>query len=552
MSNSTLSVSSTLLNGKYRIEAILGQGGFGITYLAVHTILGKKVAIKEFFPKEYCDREGNTSHITIGTQSNSEFVTKLRNKFIKEAQNIAKLSHANIIQIQDIFEENNTAYYVMEYIEGASLEEIVTKQGALAPARAVKYIEAIAGALRHMHNSKMMHLDVKPANIMIRTKDDCPILIDFGLSKGYTAQGGQTTTTPHGISQGYSPFEQYDSDGVSKFSPQTDIYSLAATLYKLITGTTPPEATKRAENSGLTFPDTVSDSLRNMIETCMAFKKSDRPADMDKVLDIMATVSTDAPSKKSEKPADKDKIVTVTPDDQEDTVSNKDKSKTFINNNKPGKQDKKHKKNSGLWIILTILLAVAAGVTCYFIFAGGAGKGEDDPIIPDTEKAITPAPTVDSTQAETDKPAATEETTTKADPEQTPKPTPGPTTQDKKTDAKPSKEKKRDDMPQPVPTPNSGIDKVRKAAAAVGRGNMDAGMWVTGASVSGKTLVFSVSCDRNVYEAEDFNNTSHFSSAMRAYMGTHSAAAQAASLAKQNGMSVRFNFSGASSKSLSY
>lgn len=545
MSDSTLSVSSTLLNGKYRIEAILGQGGFGITYLAVHTILGKKVAIKEFFPKEYCDREGNTSHITIGTQSNSEFVTKLRNKFIKEAQNIAKLSHANIIQIQDIFEENNTAYYVMEYIEGASLEEIVTKQGALTPARAVKYIEAIAGALRHMHNSKMMHLDVKPANIMIRTKDDCPILIDFGLSKGYTAQGGQTTTTPHGISQGYSPFEQYDSDGVSKFSPQTDIYSLAATLYKLITGTTPPEATKRAENSGLAFPDTVSDSLRKMIETCMAFKKSDRPTDMDKMLDIMATVSTDAPSKKREKPADKDTIDPVSPDAQEDTV--KDSSKTFIHNNKPGKQnkkDKKPKKNSGLWIILTILLAVAAGVTCYFIFAGGAGKGEDEPIIPDTEKAITPtpAPSIDSTQAETDKPTPDPVTPT-------PKPTPDPVTPTPKPKPEP---KKPDPKPNPIPKTDSGIDKVRKAAAAVGRGNMDAGMWVTGASVSGKTLVFSVSCDRNVYEAEDFNNTSHFSSAMRAYMGTHSAAAQAASLAKQNGMSVRFNFSGAGSKSLSY
>ena len=151
MSTSQLSINSTLLDGKYRIEAILGQGGFGITYMAVHTILGKRVAIKEFFPKEYCDREESTSHITLGTQSNAELVDKLRKKFIKEAQNISKLNHKNIIQIQDIFEENNTAYYVMEYIEGDSLEDIVNREDAIAPARAIKYMEEIASALSNMH-----------------------------------------------------------------------------------------------------------------------------------------------------------------------------------------------------------------------------------------------------------------------------------------------------------------------------------------------------------------------------------------------------------------
>ena len=118
MSTCKLAIGTTLLSGKYRIESILGQGGFGITYLASHTILDRKVAIKEFFPKEYCDRDDQTSHITIGTKNNTEIVDQLRNKFIKEAKNISKLDHPNIIKIQDVFEENNTAYYVMEYIDG--------------------------------------------------------------------------------------------------------------------------------------------------------------------------------------------------------------------------------------------------------------------------------------------------------------------------------------------------------------------------------------------------------------------------------------------------
>lgn len=125
----SLSIGSTLQNGKYEIVKVLGQGGFGITYLAVHTLLDKKVAIKEFFPKDFCDRDSDTSHITLGTSSSAGLVSKLRVKFVKEAKNIAKLNHPNIVPIQDIFEENNTAYYLMDYIEGESLGDIIKRMG---------------------------------------------------------------------------------------------------------------------------------------------------------------------------------------------------------------------------------------------------------------------------------------------------------------------------------------------------------------------------------------------------------------------------------------
>ena len=146
----SLLVGSTLQNGKYEIVKVVGQGGFGITYLAAHSILEKQIAIKEFFPKDFCDRDGDTSHITLGTSNSVKMVSKLRVKFVKEAKNIAKLSHPNIVPIQDIFEENNTAYYLMDYIEGESLGDIIKREGALSEDRALHYIRQVASAIDYM------------------------------------------------------------------------------------------------------------------------------------------------------------------------------------------------------------------------------------------------------------------------------------------------------------------------------------------------------------------------------------------------------------------
>lgn len=130
-----LQAGTTLQNGKYKIIRVLGQGGFGITYLAGNTLLDKPVAIKEFFPKDFCGRD-NTSHITPGTQNNADTIEKLKSRFLKEAKNIAKLDHPGIVKIYDIFEENNTAYYVMDYIEGENLNDIVKRNGPLPEQKA--------------------------------------------------------------------------------------------------------------------------------------------------------------------------------------------------------------------------------------------------------------------------------------------------------------------------------------------------------------------------------------------------------------------------------
>lgn len=157
-----LNINSELQCGKYRILRVLGQGGFGITYLAEHTMLNKLIAIKEFFPKEYCNRDATSSHVTIGTQSSENLVAQLKNKFIKEARNISRLHHPNIIIIHDIFQENDTAYYVMEYVDGTSLSELVKQNGALSEATAISYIRKVADAVGYMHSLSMNHLDLKP------------------------------------------------------------------------------------------------------------------------------------------------------------------------------------------------------------------------------------------------------------------------------------------------------------------------------------------------------------------------------------------------------
>ena len=266
---------STLQNGKFRIIRVLGQGGFGITYLAENTMLGKKVAIKEFFPKDFCGRD-NTSHLTLGTQNNAETVSKLKARFIKEAKNIAKLDHPGIVHIHDIFEENSTAYYVMDYIEGDNLNEIVKRNGALSEAKAVEYITKVGKALEYIHSRNMTHFDVKPANIVVRKKDDQPILIDFGLSKQYDAHGDATSTLMQGVSQGYSPLELYNYGTVSTFSPQTDVYSLGATLLYLVTGKVPPQPSTIIEE-GLDLANVADSNLREAIESVMQVGRSKRP-----------------------------------------------------------------------------------------------------------------------------------------------------------------------------------------------------------------------------------------------------------------------------------
>lgn len=272
-----LQTGSTLQSGKYRILSVLGQGGFGITYLAENIMLDGKVAIKEFFFKEYCNRDEETSHVTIPTDGNRKIVERFMVKFIKEARTIFMLNHPNIVRILDIFEENGTAYYVMDYIEGESLGDMVKRRGAIPEAEAIGYIKEAGSALTYIHGKSMNHLDIKPGNLMKRKGNSKVQVIDFGVAKQYDAATSEgTTTTPVGISHGYSPIEQYQKNGVQSFSPQSDVYALAATLFKLLTGNTPPEA-MIVQDEGLPADELrakgVSESVIRAIDAAMQTRK---------------------------------------------------------------------------------------------------------------------------------------------------------------------------------------------------------------------------------------------------------------------------------------
>ena len=275
----TLQPNTLLEGGKYKIIKTLGQGGFGITYLALQSGLERQVAVKEFFMKDCCERDESTSHVTLGTAGMREQVSRFREKFLKEARNIAKLNHPNIVRIIDVFEENGTAYYVMEYAEGGSLADKVRAQGHLSEAVTTRYIKQVADALCYIHQRKMNHLDVKPGNIMLTENDDA-VLIDFGLAKQYDAvTGGQTSTSPVGISEGFAPMEQYKQGGVGEFTPETDIYALGATFFKLMTGVTPPSASDVMED-GVPISELekrgVSPKIVRLITHAMEPKKKDR------------------------------------------------------------------------------------------------------------------------------------------------------------------------------------------------------------------------------------------------------------------------------------
>ena len=282
MTNQHLQPGALLQAGKYRIEKILGQGGFGITYLATQELLNRRVAVKEFFMRDFCSRAQDTATVTLGTDANREQMERYLAKFLKEAKVIAQLDHPGIIRIYDIFEENGTAYYVMEYIDGESLSQLVKRRGALPEQEAIEYIRSVAEALKHVHSLGINHLDVKPGNIMVRRKDGRVFLLDFGLSKQYDAEGNQTSSTPLGISHGYAPIEQYTPGGMKEFSPQTDIYALGATLYYLVTGVTPPAAGELFTHKLEGFPPAVSSALRRAIGKAMRQQREDRPATVEK------------------------------------------------------------------------------------------------------------------------------------------------------------------------------------------------------------------------------------------------------------------------------
>lgn len=381
-----LKPGSYLGHGNYRIEKVLGQGGFGITYLAYDISLDRPVAIKEFFPKDFCGRDSSTSHVTVGTQNTAQLVERLKAKFLKEARHIAKLDHPGIIKIYASFEDNNTAYYVMEYIKGRNLSELVKdrmkeNKGPISEDNAIRYIKTVGESLEFVHGMKMNHLDVKPANILIRDRDDSPVLIDFGLAKQYDSIGNQTSTTPTGISHGYAPAEQYNDGGVKEFSPRTDLYSLAATLYYALSGVVPKQATRLLEEE-LCFPTSIPERLIPPISKAMSPLRRDRQASIDEFLKEIEPVNV-IPN------AIDDATEIMVPIERLET---KGTQEIDVDNSHEGNEEKVLKGNipTWIWIVAAGIIAVVISVILY---SSGSRreKTESEAITSHVDKAFSSA-----------------------------------------------------------------------------------------------------------------------------------------------------------------
>lgn len=301
-----------LQGGKYRIKRYINSGGFGCTYEAKHTMLEKRVAIKEFFVKDFCNRDEATARVTVATLSKLTLVEKLKRKFIDEAKALARMQHPGIVNVSDVFEENGTAYYVMDYIDGCSLHDVLRHAGQLNETCALGYIRQVAEALSYVHQQNRLHLDLKPGNVMIDRKGKA-VLIDFGASKQYDELGGENTSTVQGYTKGFAPPEQMTND-VVKFMPATDIYALGAMLYKMLTGTTPPSATLRISGEPLeALPASVCAGSVRAIEESMRLNKHHRPQTVEAFLALLDGSSEAGRTGE----ADPEEECTVVLDDQE-------------------------------------------------------------------------------------------------------------------------------------------------------------------------------------------------------------------------------------------
>ena len=295
----TLPIGAKLQSPKrvYTVEQVLGQGGFGITYKVSALIRVDNVtirtsfAVKEFFMKESCERD---SHDSVCYSSPvKDKVEESKRDFLAEAQRLNKISleHLNLIHVNEVFEANNTVYYVMEYLDGGSLRNYVRQHGALSEHEALEMMNPIFKAVDFLHQNRMIHLDIKPDNIMLKRDADSgkiiPVLIDFGLSKHYDKNGKPTSSIRIlGCSDGYAPMEQYV--GINTFTPQADVYALAATLLFTLTGKDPVIATELSKEKIVnSLPGSVSSKVKEAIVSAMKMRKEERTQEVRSLLNSL-------------------------------------------------------------------------------------------------------------------------------------------------------------------------------------------------------------------------------------------------------------------------
>lgn len=305
----------TVLRNRYRIEQYLASGGFGNTYKVYDSHLDDTMAIKEFFNRNINHRDPATYMVTVSNSSNTADFENLLNKFRKEARRIRKLRGAHIVHVHDLFDDNGTAYYVMDFIDGESLQSRLRHRGAPMPEKEVLgYLQQMLDGLDEIHRYKIWHLDIKPGNMML-DRDGNLMLIDFGASKMIDAdRGSMTSSVAMAYTPGYAPIEQTEQK-LELIGAPTDLFAIGATLYTLLTNSRPPSLSDMIEDGDRAFayPESVSADMRHLISWLMKFRRDDRPQNVDEVRQYIATHPFTPPVVVAELVADDDVTIVDTP-----------------------------------------------------------------------------------------------------------------------------------------------------------------------------------------------------------------------------------------------
>ena len=374
-----------LQNGKYRITHVIGQGGFGITYKGVWYTEVKgslgtvqtevPICIKEYFFKDYCYRETESFAVKVHSETGKVLFDKFKEKLIKEAKILSEVHHPHIVNVLEVFEENDTAYIAMEYISGCSLKYMMDREGILPEPKVLRYVRQIGEALQFVHEKNILHLDIKPSNILIDSSGKAR-LIDFGVSKRYDIEQQETSTTMLTLSKGFASIEQYDNEGTQSFSPCPDIYSLGATMYNLLTGKIPTESILRATRP-LQNPSELNKDISPKTEAAIIKAMQIIPADRFQTVDEMMT-ALDFPAEE-ETPANElqntdgleaeDDETTVIHPNEQSLQNEDDEDRTIVNSEEIISQPRK-KKRKGVLISVVITIFACVGSAVAFLVQG--------------------------------------------------------------------------------------------------------------------------------------------------------------------------------------
>ncbi|MCR4602079.1 MAG: TonB family protein [Prevotella sp.] len=294
MENRNILTNGTLLQGgRLQVVKHLGSGGFGNTYEVVDTTTGQRLAMKEFYLKGVNERDADSRTVSVSNADNKDEFLQQKEKFHKEAFRLSNIHHPNVVAVFGMFEENGTAYYIMEYLQGQSLAERIKAMGHPLPEREVTAIcTQLLNALEAVHQQNIWHLDLKPGNV-IMAGDGRIVLIDFGASKQFHDANGHSLSTSTGLcyTPGYAPTEQIANES-NRIGPWTDLYALGATMYNLLTGQTPPSVSAIQDGEGFRFPPTVTPETQRMVRWLMEPNRNHRPQSVFEVRQSMGMVPT--------------------------------------------------------------------------------------------------------------------------------------------------------------------------------------------------------------------------------------------------------------------